>query len=1299
MELKSLCFILESNNGIHSQSCLSFKSFLSQQDSTPIHSSSSFLSNEIQWTKRSFADQFSSFLRERLIPSIHFNPPPSSSSFSSSNDISNSNSSSRLERLMEGDFPVLNSSSSTPSTNSAFNSNLKGKSIPTKRITPISMSSNTLNPSSSLFSPSGFPSLSSSQISSTTNINSQSNQSNKLLIAKPINKNAWGNNSNADQIDSFKLSNKNNNNLVKEQSGEGDWEENLISLYVFLIRSGILFLSLEMHLLFKVISGPSLDILRSKKKENLCFLIENPIKFCCKVLEALGDVVFALGPHILPLIIINSNFRECVPKFVEKLEEEVKMEAKFGVNGLPPIPDGKENRDFGTPNSAYSVPFSVEVESKNNFKTNEEQGIYNNREKSRDFFFELVREFAMGAQETKVKTFRGKEQSFSDRIAQFFALLMPCNYWWFCGLFESQLVQLCCKIGIDSISKLKENSINIGDPSLTKLAESNPHKLRMLEQRMSQRDEKNNSNISSFENSQKEEFFLRFLEAGNNYSFNVLVSRALGNRMNGILTYWSDEKNAKSYSDHHVNSPKKIQQRGNKEKEKNKPSNGMREMQRIRQFCDDLSELKVLSKFLAFLLFYSYGHKIILKVSAFSNSINDIIRKEDLLYSIYRQKKAVAEPKTEGFRNFEEIETGSIGTGFTVNLVQHLLKSSRQKSLIINLVWIHLFLVSLNNVSPHVVRKTEYVRDAIELLRLIYYQMNKSKSKRLQTGHFFIITEIETLFQRLEVDHLESDNKESRWPFTVFTDFETISNKDVNNDRLDFQSSLVENRSFIDMHWSLLREILCMMTKANARETVSFDSFPQLVNSNHLNQSKPTKKIAPTTATIPIKMGQINLRQWFFWQNPEIKQLCEFVGDKIEQNACQEIVNHVPQFIEKHIILCATQCRSQMEEGSSLSTLMASNWAQNIISEANIDAHNESISLIRSFCSEKILQSLQLLAPLTSDPSLISIAASLTSEHCISACQERVSEKIQNIVKQSIESQIKKIIMPSKSLKKISIKSPSSIQLDSNNHDDTSILAILPLLDKEKNREANEFLFLQIAISQLQNVRLELNASQSFRLVPDHSTLDEIASSVAFIYSNLQPIIMDSNFAKKREDSSGIYFSALHHIFTSLVNLTFNLVVLCPTARAGGMSEWLDSDSNHCKEKANNLIAITNNGSIEKMSIDAIVPDIFTVLFGIFQCFEKIDSLSLNGLVIHFLSYSNIKSVHSQLNSLGHNQVKKCFNVLTTMLLAFLSKNMISFSVLEDSCISLVARTEKEVGNISFRRLILILFEARGLCP
>jgi hypothetical protein len=193
------------------------------------------------------------------------------------------------------------------------------------------------------------------------------------------------------------------------------------------------------------------------------------------------------------------------------------------------------------------------IDSRNYFKTNEEQQIYNNREKCRDAFFHLVREFAtnnnspptvqttsttasfLNATSNSIEQSR-RDHALRDRIQSFLQMLLPANYWWFSQLFESQLIQLCANQNFvnDILREL--------DPSIAKLADI--EKLRKLQQRISSKeDSKESPGVSETQKRNDgregpEDFFLKFLEIGNNYTLNTLIARAIANKLTHLIHNW-----------------------------------------------------------------------------------------------------------------------------------------------------------------------------------------------------------------------------------------------------------------------------------------------------------------------------------------------------------------------------------------------------------------------------------------------------------------------------------------------------------------------------------------------------------------------------------------------------------------------------------------------------------------------------------------------------------------------------------------------------------------------------------------
>lgn len=126
-----------------------------------------------------------------------------------------------------------------------------------------------------------------------------------------------------------------------------------------------------------------------------------------------------------------------------------------------------------TPGLPVSLPFQAARDSRNIFKTQEEQRAYNNREQCRDQFYALIREAASAYSAFGWISTGAEGEGYlkmKDSVRIFLQVLLVENYPWFAELFLEQVLQ----------------ASNCGetDPEVTSLARQDPAKLQRLHDRL-----------------------------------------------------------------------------------------------------------------------------------------------------------------------------------------------------------------------------------------------------------------------------------------------------------------------------------------------------------------------------------------------------------------------------------------------------------------------------------------------------------------------------------------------------------------------------------------------------------------------------------------------------------------------------------------------------------------------------------------------------------------------------------------------------------------------------------------------
>ncbi|OQS07085.1 AAA ATPase domain-containing protein [Thraustotheca clavata] len=297
-------------------------------------------------------------------------------------------------------------------------------------------------------------------------------------------------------------------------------------LYGYLLRAQLVpQSSLELQWLFTLLGNES-----NEAKE-----------FAISVLYNIADLIEIYGLDILKLVVDTlARYHVARPlqirffNYIEAYEEQRSSESQAVGTPLPVEMHGINARDF-------AVPFCEDTDSRLHFRSPSEAVMFSNREKARDGFLSLLRQW-----QRQQQSIDGHNSSVSQDMPMVLNDVSPENLWWFAQFFVKEL----CQVGINPLG---ENDRDLVQKIMHDDKLKNPDRLRKLHQRFtSQQQPKGKLLKTPAKASQPVEttyttdvdplvfpdnqlFFAQFLHTTNHSSFLHLVATVLEGQLRQIL--------------------------------------------------------------------------------------------------------------------------------------------------------------------------------------------------------------------------------------------------------------------------------------------------------------------------------------------------------------------------------------------------------------------------------------------------------------------------------------------------------------------------------------------------------------------------------------------------------------------------------------------------------------------------------------------------------------------------------------------------------------------------------------------
>ena len=203
--------------------------------------------------------------------------------------------------------------------------------------------------------------------------------------------------------------------------------------------------------------------------------------------------------------------------------------------------------------------------------------------------------------------------------------------------------------------------------------------------------------------------------------------------------------------------------------------------------------------------------------------------------------------------------------------------------LVLSLPWILQFLKTIATISQQLLNKAKLFKEAITILKSIYLHSSlQITNKDYTLNYLYLSLELEDFFEFMKIDYITYES-EANVQFTI--------NSTTNGQLIIDQQRKLLDDSFIYQNCTVLADV-----------TLSLKRFHYKGNAEHAAppvNKPPVKKIPVIQVATPSSLNEESkpsapfqklLKDWFFWQHPELTQLCEFISDKVINNIAGEVL-------------------------------------------------------------------------------------------------------------------------------------------------------------------------------------------------------------------------------------------------------------------------------------------------------------------------------------------------------------------------------------------------------------------------
>ncbi|XP_068691714.1 codanin-1-like [Montipora foliosa] len=536
---------------------------------------------------------------------------------------------------------------------------------------------------------------------------------------------------------------------------------------------------------------PSSENYNEKNNPNILNSIHNCTYFAVTVLQDLESLILLLDKDTLRLFADNPRIAAFSPRLKETFLQQYKSLLPVKVSELK-----------GIKSPLGGVPFNVEKDNKQNFPTDR---AFHNFRKQRDVFYELIREW----EDCNAATGWNMEDHMGDRIR---ALVNQkpemANYSHFARLFKSQLLQMC--------DEERNGSSFRSQSMLSNLQKSNPEKFQRLQERFVTPSSSSGPCPSpSFTNVQ--EFFKGFIMSAASHSFNQ--------HLIDLLIVTITETNDKEFPLSDV-------------QEDSEKDRSIQNQELKQEFFTCTTEIRILAKFLGFLLFQPYYGAEITSQTSMAETLK--------------------------LRNKIPVQ---------FDVLNYLKRAWCQGRLVLTVPWAVEYLSMMDPVAPLL----GYFSDVFHWLCRTYRELDVYPKAELNHSKLLLISCLGWLFEIPVI------------PASFF--FKSLSEHNISVDyqcgikhsdqKMNLDCSGLVDQDILYSCCPYLGEIRSLLVEAAA---------------GLYGRTGPVKKITPVSADEPSRISssqkqlQLQLEENFFRIQPDfVKRLSDFTVERL----CSNIISHI----------------------------------------------------------------------------------------------------------------------------------------------------------------------------------------------------------------------------------------------------------------------------------------------------------------------------------------------------------------------------------------------------------------------
>ncbi|NXK59229.1 CDAN1 protein, partial [Sylvietta virens] len=627
--------------------------------------------------------------------------------------------------------------------------------------------------------------------------------------------------------------------------------------------------------------------------------VHNCVYFAVQVLEYQYEIISHLEKGMLKLLAENERIASFSPTLHKRLRQAYES-STAKVSLLLPC-------------SVQSVSFQPETDNRSNFPSDRAFHIF---KKQRDIFYELLREW----EDNHEKTGWDFDRVLGNKIRAMMAhLSATCNHSHFARLFQKQLIQMCKgPIGGASSGDTPDQDV------LNMLGSDNLSRLKRLQERfVVPQSIRGPCPPPSFPGCQQ--FFRDFILSAGSYQFNQHLMDSLCLKileLNGLTLVEHEHSDGEA---------------------------DMEEQDEKKRFTVALLSLRLLAKFLGFLVFLPYRTA--------EQPTRDL---QDSALALRNQTLPV------------------------LDILKLLRQSIRDQRSILTIPWIVEYLSLVDHIAPFL----DYYRKVFGLLLQVYRLMILSEDKEMSfLNKLLILAVLGWLFQVPSVPEelfFTTDDRQERFMMDTMTSAQALD--------------------FIPLVDQQLLYTCCPYLSELRKLLASFVAGSGGKNGGFIRKITPTaaESLAPKASVTQRKL-QVDLEQAFFHnQPPSLRRTVEFVAERVGSNCVKHIkATLVAELVQRAEAMLQDKVKEEDVNHDKL------------LEEVCTHLYEEGAQALikgREFCKKKGPEAVRVLLPEETSAAVLSSAESIAVELATERACGWLSANIAALIKREVKATFNRML-------------------------------------------------------------------------------------------------------------------------------------------------------------------------------------------------------------------------------------------------------------------------------------------------